>query len=484
MTNGERAHPTPSVPAGDEDAPTVVTERGDATDVSGDAAPADPASPGSGPTETVRLGEVRFTLLGTAHVSRASAEEVRDRIASGRYDAVAVELDASRHAALTDPDRMLKTDLFTVIRSGRAGTMAANLALGAFQQRLADQYGIEPGQEMRDAIQASEAAGVPLWLVDRDLGITLRRVYANVPWWRRLTLMAGLLAGLLSSDEIDEDEIERLKDGDVLESTFAEFAERSQRLYVPLIEERDHYMAARLRQEAVRAGRSSTDGPREVLVVIGAGHLKGLAALLRRASAASEPATEAGVAAPEGNPAGTAAAGPTAATGAPPAGVASADDPDARIRELTHVPPPSAWRRAFPWILVGLILAGFVTGFVRDPDLGRQLVGDWFLINAATTALGTILASAHPLTVVGTVLAAPFTSLNPTIGAGFVAAGLELWRRKPSMGDFATLRRDTTTLRGWYRNRVARTLLVFFGATLGSAVGTYLAGARILTRLF
>lgn len=429
----------------------------DAMDARTPEAPAadDPRpAPAGGPSAEVTVAGVTVTLLGTAHVSRASADEVRERIASGGFDAVAIELDASRHAALVDPDRMLRTDLFTVFRKGQGGAMAANLALGAFQQRLADQYGIEPGQEMREAIDATERAGVPLLLIDRDIGVTLRRVYRNVPWWRRLELMAGLVASVLSKEAIDEDEIERLKEGDVLEATFAEFADTSERLYVPLIAERDEFMAARLRQEAAglrrRAeadGSGDSDGtdPPRLLAVVGAGHLKGLRAALE---------------------------GP------------AENAPERRLAELSEVPPPSRIVKALPWALVALIVAGFVIGFLRDPALGRQLIGDWFWINAATTAVGTLVAAAHPVTVIGTVLAAPFTSLNPTIGAGFVAAALELWRRKPSVGDFATLRRDTTRLRGWYGNRVARTLLVFLGATLGSALGTWLAGARILTRLF
>lgn len=416
-------------------------------------APAEPTTDEvAGPIAVVERDGVRYTILGTAHVSKASASEVRRLAASGRFDAVAVELDANRHASLVDPDRIARTDLFQVLRRGQAGAMAANLALGAFQQRLADQLGIEPGAEMREAIRGAEAAGLPLLLIDRDIGVTLRRVYRNVPWWRRLELMAGLLGSVMSRQTITEEEIEKLKEGDLLEATFAEFAESSQRLYLPLITERDAYMAARLEQEAAHGAAHGADGdaeaaaqPREVLVVVGAGHLKGLRERLE--APAAEP-------------------------------------PEARLAELDRTPPRSRWAKALPWLVVGLIVTGFVTGFVRDPQLGAQLLSDWFWINGIAGGLGTTLALAHPLTVVGTVLAAPLTSLNPLVGAGFVAAGLELWLRKPSVGDFATLRRDTTQLRGWYRNRVARTLLVFLGATLGSALGTYLAGARILTRLF
>lgn len=395
----------------------------------------------SQPTTVVETGGVRYTLLGTAHVSRASADEVERLLATGDFDAVAVELDAGRHAAMVDPDNWKKLDLFQVFRQGRAGAVMASLALGAFQQRLADQMGIQPGQEMRTAVEAADRQGLPLLLIDRDIGVTLRRVYRNVPWWRRMTLMAGLLGSMLTSDEIDPQEIERLKEGDILEATFAEFAESSQELYEPLITERDRYMALELRESAAtRRG----DGSSNVLVVIGAGHMKGLSRHLT-----------------EGE-----------------------DRPPEEVRaELKQVPPPNPLLRALPWLLVLLIVSGFVLGFRQSPALGLSLLGDWAVINAVLTGVGATIALAHPLTVVGAAAAAPFTSLNPLVGAGFVAAGLELWFRKPTVADFETLRSDVTEVRGWWRNRVARTFLVFLFATLGSAAATYIAGARVFTRL-
>src|SRR5690606_22876260 len=168
-------------------------------------------------------------------------------------------------------DAYAKTDLMQVLRSGRAGVLAVNLALGAFQQRLADQFGIEPGAEMRAAVSGADELGLPLLLIDRDIGVTLRRLYASVGWWQRMVLLSGLLASTFTNEKIDEQEIEKLKEGDILESTFAEFAERSERLYRPLISERDEYMAIKLRQYA----RRSAAGQR-LLAVVGAGHLKGI----------------------------------------------------------------------------------------------------------------------------------------------------------------------------------------------------------------
>ena len=396
------------------------------------------------PSKIVERDGVRYTILGTAHVSKASADAVEQLIKSGEFDAVAIELDKNRFASLNDPESFAKLDLFQVIRSGRAGIVGAQLALGAFQQRVAEQFDIEAGKEMRVAIAEARSANLPLLLIDRDIGVTMRRVYRNVPWWQRLTLFSGLIASVFSNEEISEEDIEKLKEGDMLESTFQEFAEGSENIYTPLIAERDIYMAARLREEAAQRGPKDQEAEQQILVVIGAGHLKGLAQHLRDSQ---ENATE--------------------------------------VRQrLEQIPPPSIWPKLIPWIIVGIIILGFVIGFARSPELGLSLIRTWILSNGVLAGLGAIVALAHPLTILAAFVAAPITSLNPLIGAGVVAAGVELWFRKPQVGDFENLRKDVTTARGWWHNRVAKTILVFFLTSLGSALGTYLGGARIFGRLF
>jgi pheromone shutdown-related protein TraB len=392
-----------------------------------------------GPRRIVRVGDTVYTLLGTAHVSAESADDVRELIRSGDFDAVAIELCDSRHHSLANPDAMGEQDLFQVFRQGKAGLVAASLALGAFQQRLAEQSGIEPGAEMRAALEETRRAELPLLLIDRDVGVTLKRIYHNVPWWQRFSLFSGLLGSVLSRQEVSAEEIERLKEGDVLEATFSEFAAESQALFVPLISERDRYMVLRLAEEAP-PGRY-----RQVLVVVGAGHMKGMVEHL--------------------------------ASPLP-------DTPVMERRALEVTPPPSRLWRTLPWLITALVLTGFAIGFSRNTDLGWQLVLEWFLINGVLSGLATLAALAHPLTVTATFFAAPLTSLNPTIGAGFVAAGVELYLRKPKVRDFSTLRHDVTELKGWWRNRVSRTLLVFLAATLGSAAGTWIAGFRIAGALF
>jgi pheromone shutdown protein TraB len=157
--------------------------------------------------------------------------------------------------------------------------------------------------------------------------------------------------------------------------------------------------------------------------------------------------------------------------------------PDHVIERLDQVPPGSKWPKYIPWVIVALVFIGFAIGFSRSPELGWELVVDWVVINGGLAALGALIAAAHPITVIGAFLAAPLTSLNPTIGAGMVTAGIEVYLRKPKVGDFSHLRSDTTTIKGWWSNRVTRTLMVFLFSTIGSAVGTYVAGFRIYDRL-
>jgi len=147
------------------------------------------------PRIDLTLGAWELTLLGTAHVSRASAEAVRELAASGEFDAIAVELCQARYDALTAERKWTDLDLFRILREGKAGLVMANLALSAYQRRIAEQFGIEPGAEMRAAAVAAKAHNLPLQLVDRDLATTLRRSYASVPWYKRFYLMTGLALG-------------------------------------------------------------------------------------------------------------------------------------------------------------------------------------------------------------------------------------------------------------------------------------------------
>jgi len=395
------------------------------------------------PQVTLDINGHAITLLGTAHVSRQSAEMVEQLCNTGEYDDVAIELCESRHTALKDPDSLAKMDLLKVIRSGKATMVMASLALGAFQQRIAEQFGIEPGAEMKAAMQAAREHDLKLHLIDREIGVTLKRVYRSVPWWQRMAVFSGLVASVLSREKIEEKDIERLKEGDMLEATFEEFASEAGELFRPLIDERDQYMAYRIYQIVHQ------DKPRHLLAVVGAGHLKGIQTYLEKL--AEEKPEVGGI--------------------------------TAWLEKLNEIPQGRNIWKWVPWIIVAIILTGFAIGFKKSPELGFSLIKDWVLINGGLSALGALLAAAHPLTVIGAFIAAPLTSLNPTIGAGMVTGAIELFLRRPKVQDFSHLRRDTSHWTGWWKNRVSRVLLVFFFSTLGSAAGTYIAGFRIFDKL-
>lgn len=404
------------------------------TDTTLQASADDPIA--SQPHAIIERDGVRYTLLGTAHVSRASVEAVERAIATDRFDTVAVELDPARLQALTDPDSLAKLDLVQVIRKGRVAMFAANLALAAYQRRLAEQLGIEPGAELTRAVSAAKERGLALELIDRDVGLTFRRASSRLGFVGKLKLASGVMAGLLSSEEMGEEEIEKLKEGDILESTFSEFAQNSPALYESVISERDRYMAARLRQ--------APDGARQVLAVVGAGHLAGLARHLAE----------------------------------------DTDDPGQIRSQLEHVPPARSLRWIGTAIMV-LILAMIGWGYWHGgADVGRQLVLEWVLITAGFAALGTVLAAGHPLGVIASAVAAPLKPFRPPgLSPGLFSALIEAHFRKPAYGDFLALRDDAGTFKGWYRNRVSRTILNFILTNLGSSVGVWVAGLRIAGKL-
>jgi len=390
------------------------------------------------PVARVRRGDVEFVLLGTAHVSRASAEAVRSMLEQEPFDAVAVELCESRFRSLRNPEAFRELDLFQVIRQGKAGLVAANLALSAFQRRLAEQFGIEPGAEMKAAIDGAESRNLPVWLIDREVGVTLKRAYRSVGFLDRLAIVGGLGASLLTREDVSEDEIEKLKQGDLLGSMFNEFARESPPLYEALIAERDRFMTASLRDEVAH------HPVKRVLVVIGAGHLAGIE---RELGAQIEPAQP--------------------------------------LKEkLSTLPPASPWPK---WIAIGLLVVVTIAigiAFSRGATLGADALRDWFIFTGGCAALGCLAGGGHPLSVLAAFVVAPLKPFRPGVPSGAVSAATELWLHRPRVADFDTLRDDVIHWTGWWKNRVSRTLLVFMLTNLGTMVGEYLAGFHIVKSLF
>jgi pheromone shutdown-related protein TraB len=390
------------------------------------------------PHAIVERDGVRYTLLGTAHVSKTSVDVVRAAIATGTYDTIAVELDPQRAQALTDPDALAKLDLVKVLREGKTAVFAANLGLAAYQRRLAEQLDIEPGAELKAAVVDARERGLALQLIDRDVGLTFKRAMQRLGFWGRAKVGGGLMASLFVDEKVSDEQIEGLKQGDMLESSFSEFAADSPALYDTVIAERDAYMAARLREIPAQHA-----GAREVLAVVGAGHLQGMQKHLRE----------------------------------------DTRDPATLRAELEAVKEKSS----FPWftlLLAFFVLGGFVWGFWRGgAEVGGELVLEWVLVTGTLGAIGCLLAGGHPLSILTAFVASPVTPLHPALASGTLSALVEAWVRKPTYADFMALRDDVQSVKGWWRNRVARTLLNFFLTSFGTAIGVWAGGAKMIKTL-
>lgn len=387
--------------------------------------------------KVVQLNNSEVTLIGTAHVSQLSVEMVEEHISTGDYDCVAVELCAPRLENITNQVWWKNLDIYQVFKKKKAGLLLINLALTAYQKRLAERIGVEAGKEMIRAVQLACEKDLRLEVIDRNISTTLHRLVTEVSFWQKFKIVGGLIAGVFVGEEISEEQVEDLKRGDMLHAVVSEFGEELPEIKRVLIDERDEYMVGRLAQIS-----ASPDAPKKILALVGAGHLIGMMPNLQ-------------------------------------------SPPDAsHLKELDKKPPPSKLGLYIGWGICILILSMFVVGFKQSPELGGQLVVTWVLLNGGLCALGTLIAFGHPVSIVAAFFAAPLTSLNPTIGAGMVVGLVESYMRKPKVSDFETLREDITHYSMWWKNRVARLLLIFFLSSFGSMIGTYAAGASIVTQLW
>jgi len=383
----------------------------------------------SGNVHEISFDEKQILLIGTAHISQSSVDEVNSVIDQEKPDTVCIELCSSRHQAMLDKDQWKNMDIYKVVREGKSFLLFANLIMTAFQKRLGSQLGVKPGAEMLEAANAAERVGAELILADRDVKITLQRTWRGMTFWGRMKVLSQLLASLFVREEISKEEIEKLKESDALSEAMQMLAEQSPEMKRILIDERDQFMAEKIKL---------AQGKR-IVAVVGAGHVKGLMAELER---------------------------------------------EHNLAELETVPPPGkigTWLKwGIPTLIVVLVVYGF---FTVETDVSIEMIQRWFLINGTLSALGTAIAFGHPITIATAFVAAPFTSLNPAVAAGWVAGLVEAYLRKPQVRDFESLADDITHLRGFWQNNITRILLVVMFANLGSAIGTFVGGFAIASLL-
>ena len=384
----------------------------------------------------IQLDKTTITLIGTAHVSKESVALVEEKIMSREFDCVAVELCPARYENLKNRSWWQNLDIYEVFKKKKASLLLINLALSAYQRRLADKVGVEAGQEMIRATELAVDNKIRLEVVDRDITTTLHRLVTKVSFWQKMKIFSGLIVGVFVGEEVDREQIENLKKGDMLHSVIEEFGESLPQIKKVLIDERDEFMVGKLSMLA-----ASEDAPKNILAIVGAGHLVGMVP-----------------------------------------GFTMPPDQN-RMDELMQKPPSSRMGYYIGWAIGAFILGMFYVGYQQSPELGWNLVVTWVLINGGLSALGATLALAHPISILVAFFAAPLTSLNPTVGAGMVVGLVESYLRKPKVLDFERLRDDISSFPMWWKNGVVRVLLVFFFANVGSAAGTYIAGASIVKQI-
>ncbi|MXX62342.1 MAG: TraB/GumN family protein [Holophagales bacterium] len=378
--------------------------------------------------QRLELEDREVFLVGTAHVSPQSVLDTNETIEAIEPDTVCVELCEARYQNLENQESWRKLDVFQVIREGKAALLLSSFLMHSFQRRIAQRFGIEPGAEMRAAIAQARERGARLELIDRDIQVSLKRTWASLGFWQRAKVMTQLTGSIFVGDDLKEEDIEKLRDSANLTDLMSALAEALPSVKGALIDERDAYMAEKLRQSA---------GPRTVAVV-GAGHLPGITGLA---------------------------------------------DSSCDLEALEEVPDPPVWPRVVAWLVPILIVALFAYGLVfGDRERTVESVYIWVGLNGGLAALGAAIALAHPVTILAAFAAAPLTSLNPLMAAGWVAGLVQALLRKPLVADLENLADSLGSVRGFWSNRLTRILLVVVLCNLGSVLATFVAGAWIVGR--
>lgn len=379
--------------------------------------------------DLVELDGRSIYLVGTAHVSQSSADLAEEIIREHQPDSVAVELCDSRYTSLKNPDRWKNTDIFSVIKDGKSYVLMAQLILAGFQKKLGNKLQIKPGAEMMRSIEVAEELKLRTVLADREIRTTLKRTWASLGFFSMLKLMFAMVAGLFSHENIDEEEIERLKTADALEELMKEFSAALPGVRTALIDERDQYLASKIR-----------GAPGDTIVaIVGAGHIPGIKKWI---------------------------------------------DKDIDLDALETIPPKKKLARFIAWAIPAVVLGLIAYGFYSaGSKTGIDMMTSWFWINAYLASIGALLALAHPLTIIVAFFVSPFTSLNPLIAAGWVAGLVEASLRKPRVSDLESIADDISTFRGLFKNRLSHILLVIALTNLFGTIGTFIGIERIASHL-
>jgi len=365
-----------------------------------------------------------LVIIGTAHVSAESAKLVEETIRDVQPDTIAVELDQQRFEVIQNRKRYENTDIIEILKSKKALFFAAQLIMSAYQRKIAKKLGVTPGAEFKKAIELSQELKARLVLADRDVGFTLKRLIRLMTFRDKFKAFAALLFATEEDKNIDEEKITEIKNPDTLTALIGEMGDTMPKVKQVMLDERDLYLAGRIQENLGQ----------KTVAFVGAAHVQGIIKTLERKIAAEE------------------------------------------LTAVEYIPPASRLSKILPWILPAAILGFFIYGFMSgNSEMAGQAAIYWVLINGILTALGCIVALGHPLTIPAGFFAAPITSLNPMIGAGMVTGLVQILLVRPKVLDIEKAVDDASSFKGWWKNRLTRVLLVTVFASIGSAIGTFVA---------
>lgn len=385
--------------------------------------------------KVLELNNRKITLIGTAHVSAESISEVENVISDVKPDCVAIELDEKRYESITNPDKYRELDIIKVLKRKEGFLLLANIVMASFQKRMGKNAGVKPGEEMVAAINKAKELNIPTALVDRPIQITFRRAWKKTSAYGKTQLLSALLASGFSKDEISSEEIENLKQSSEMDSMMKELSELMPAVKQVLIDERDLYLASHIWK---------AEG-NNIVAVLGSGHLPGVEAHLKKI-AENQASTD--------------------------------------TSEIASIPESGIFSKIMMWLIPALIVAVIAFGFyIGGKDAGSKMALNWILWNGILAGLGALIAGGNPLTILVSFVGAPVTSLCPFIGVGIVAGIVQAAICKPQVKDLETLSDDAGSIKGFYKNKILRVLLVFLLSSVGSSIGTFAAGAGIVINL-
>ena len=379
----------------------------------------------NGNVHRIEMDGRQIILIGTAHVSKKSADEVKQLIEEEKPDTVCVELCESRYQAIMDAERWKNTDIVKIIKDGKSMMLLINLIMSSYQKRLARQFGINPGQEMIQGIESANEYGAIICLADRDIQVTMRRLWRRLGFWGKAKLFYQLLLSLVIDEEISEEELEKMKSQDMLTSVLNELSQSFPSLKTVIIDERDKYLAQKIK---------ATTGDK-VVAILGAAHIPGIKKEL-------------------------------------------VNDND--LDELSKIRPTSKITKIIGWTIPVIIMGIIIATLSVDKTTGIDQIVSWILWNGSLAAIGTMIAFGHPLSILVAFLVAPISSLSPLFAVGWFVGLTEAFIRKPTVQDFENLSEEIWTIKGFWRNKVTHILLLVVLSNLGSTFGTLIGGADVI----